>query len=77
MSGIGEPLPRTIEPMLERCWSAVTSCASKLYRTGEVRHDDVCAALGLPDAGAPSSFALALIRSESTPGSFTVMRTAL
>jgi hypothetical protein len=63
--------------MLERCWSAITACAWKLYRTGEVRHDDVCAALGLPDAGGPSSFALALIRSGSTPGSFTVMRTAL
>ena len=62
--------------LLTRCWSPVVTVAKKLFRDGEVGHDDVCAALGLSDEGGPGSFELALIRSGSAPGTFTVSRSA-
>jgi hypothetical protein len=66
-----------VEPLLERCWGSVTTLARKLYRDGEARHDDVCAALGLTDCGGPGSVELAMIRAGSAPGSFTVTRAAV
>jgi hypothetical protein len=44
--------------LLERCWPAVVEVAQKLLRDNEVRHGDVCRALGLSDAGGPGSFEL-------------------
>jgi len=44
--------------------------------TGHANHADVCAALGLTDDGGPGSVELALIRSGSVPGAFTVTRSA-
>jgi hypothetical protein len=66
-----------VVPLLERCWPSVVKVAQKLVRDGEVRHEDVCEALGLTDDGGPGSLELALIRSGSAPGSFTVTRAAL
>jgi hypothetical protein len=66
-----------VEPLMERCWPSIVKVAQKLLRDNEVRHDDVCRALGLSDAGGPGSFELALIRSGQAPGTFTVTRAAL
>jgi hypothetical protein len=63
-----------VEPLLERCWPAVVKVAQKLLRDNEVRHDDVCRALGLSDSGGPGSHELALIQSGQAPGTFTVTR---
>jgi hypothetical protein len=60
--------------LLTRCWHAVVVVAQRLWRDSEVRHADVCQALGLSDDGGPGSFELALIRSGHAPGSFTVTR---
>ncbi|MCH9728733.1 MAG: hypothetical protein K0U84_03450 [Actinomycetia bacterium] len=56
--------------LVERCWPSVVTVAQQLYRTGEVFHADVCAALGIPATG--NSLHLSLIRSGAAPGSFTV-----
>ena len=66
-----------VVPQLTRCWPSVAKVAQKLYRDGEARHDAVCAALGLSDSGGPCSVELAMIRSGSVPGSFTVTRAAV
>jgi hypothetical protein len=66
-----------VVPLLTRCWPAVVAVAQKLFRDGEVGHEDVCKALRLSDGGGPGSVELALIRSGSAPGGFTVMRAAL
>jgi hypothetical protein len=63
-----------VVPLLERCWPAVMAVTTKLYRTGRADHADVCTALGLIDDGGPGSLGLAMIRSGSAPGSFTVAR---
>jgi len=44
-----------------------------LWRDSKARHDDVCAALSLTDRG-PGSVELAMVRSGSAPGKFTVTR---
>jgi hypothetical protein len=67
----------SVTPLLERCWPAVVKVAQALVRDGEVRHEDVCKALGLTDSGGPGSFELALIRSGFAPGGFTVTRAAV
>ena len=51
---------------------AAVAVATKLFRSGEVTHRDVCDALHLADGGGPGSFALANIRAGAAPGSFTV-----
>ncbi len=63
-----------VAPLLERCWGAVITVARQLNRTGDVRHDDICATLGIP--ATDNGYELSLIRSSSTPGSFTVTRAA-
>lgn len=52
------------QPILERCWPAVLTVARQLHRTGEVHHEDVCAALGITDGGGVTSVQLASIRSD-------------
>lgn len=56
--------------LLTRCWSSVIVVAQQLHRTGEVRHEHVCAALSIPPRG--NAHHLSLLRSGSVPGSFTV-----
>lgn len=73
----GPHMGAEVVPLLERCWPAVKAVTTKLYRTSRADHADVCAALGLSDDGGPSSLGLAMIRSGSTPGTFTVARTAV
>lgn len=63
-----------VVPLLERCWPSIKALTRQLYRTGTAAHADVCASLGLSDDGGPGSVALAIIRSGSAPGSFTVSR---
>ena len=65
-----------VVPVLERCWEAVIAAARQLHTEGEIGHADVCAALGLTDGGGPGSIELAMIRSGSRPGSFTITRPA-
>lgn len=60
-----------VVPLLERCWPAVKTLAKGLYFTGAATHANVCSALGLPDRGGRASVELALIRSGSSPGSFS------
>jgi hypothetical protein len=64
-----------VEPLLERCWPAVVKVAQQLFATGEVFHADVCAALEIPPDD--NGHHLALIRSGSVPGSFTVTPAAV
>lgn len=66
---------RAAVPVLERCWPSVITLAQKLLRDGEAIHEDVCAALQIPPDD--NCHHLALIRSGSAPGSFTVTRAAL
>jgi hypothetical protein len=66
-----------VVPLLQRCWPSIKTVTTKLFHDGQVGHNDVCAALGLSDDGGPCSFELALIRSGSAPGTFTVTRAAL
>jgi hypothetical protein len=74
----GDPhLGATVVPLLDRCWPAVNAVTSKLFYKGQADHTDVCAALGLTDDGGPGSVGLAMIRSGSAPGSFTVARAAM
>lgn len=56
---------RDVVPLLERCWPAVLTLAQQLRRTGQVRHDDVLAALGVTDGGGLTSVQLASLRSDS------------
>ena len=55
---------------VEWCWSSVVELAVQLRRTGEVRHHDVCAALGIPEGD--NGHHLSMIAAGSPPGSFTV-----
>jgi hypothetical protein len=64
-------------PVVLRCWPAIGEVATALALGEEITHADVSAALGLTDCGGPGSFELALIRSGSAPGAFTVTRTAI
>ena len=69
----GGAAPATrITPLLERCWTSICEVAAQLHRQGDVRHDDVTAALGIP--AKDNGHELALIRGGSAPGSFTVTR---
>ena len=68
----GEPLPRHIEPVIQRCWQAITAAAVKLASDGEIGHEDVCSALAIP--AAENSLERAAILSGAAPGSFTVTR---
>lgn len=52
-----------VQPIIERCWPAVMTLAKKLYKVGEVSHEDVCAALGITDGGGYYSKQLASLRS--------------
>ncbi len=63
-----------IEPLLTRCWSAVEKAAARLFRDGCICHDDVVAALGLSTDPEIRATELAMIRSGSAPGSFSVTR---
>lgn len=63
-----------VVPLIERCWGAVMTVAQKLFRDGCVTHKDVCAALGLSPDPETRGIELAMIRSGSTPGSFSVTR---
>lgn len=65
---------RAVDPnlanLLERCWPSVMRLAGQLFKLGEVRHEHVLAALGLTEENA--AHGLAVIRSGSAPGSFTI-----
>ncbi|MCV7122409.1 hypothetical protein [Mycobacterium lacus] len=63
-----------IIPVLQRCWPSIATVAARLWRTTDVRHDDICAALGIP--AADTGHELSLIRSGCAPGSFTIKRPA-
>ncbi|BCI83456.1 hypothetical protein MTY66_50810 [Mycolicibacterium sp. TY66] len=54
-----------VQPILDRCWPAVMTLAKKLYKVGEVSHEDVCAALGITDGGGYYSKQAASLRSGS------------
>lgn len=66
-SATGDHSARDVVPLLERCWPAVITLAQQLRRSGEVRHDDVLAALGVTDGGGLTSVQLASLRSGSRP----------
>ncbi|MGO9207224.1 MAG: hypothetical protein ACLQBX_13780 [Candidatus Limnocylindrales bacterium] len=72
MTAGGTASGSVVTPLIERCWSAVTKVADKLFRDGCADHSDVCAALGLSSDPEIQSVELALIRSGSTPGTFKV-----
>ena len=59
-----------VTPLVMRCWPAIGAVAAKLWRDGEARHEDICAALGIPPKD--NGVELSLIRSGSAPGSLTV-----
>jgi hypothetical protein len=59
-----------VAALVARCWAPVIDVAKQLYREGEVRHSDVCAALAIPEVD--NGFHLSLIHSGSVPGTFTV-----
>lgn len=63
---------RDVVPLLSRCWDAIDTLAGKLNRTSCVTHRDVCDALGLSRDSASRAVELAMIRSGSRPGTFTV-----
>lgn len=57
-------LPRDqVEPLLNRCWSALLSVAKQLYNEGELRDVDVRAALGLSTDRQLAASQLSLIAS--------------
>lgn len=56
------PNSAMIAKQLTTCWSSIATVANRLYFEGEVRHADVCAALGVTDGGGPGSFQLANIK---------------
>ncbi|UHJ54417.1 hypothetical protein [Mycolicibacterium fortuitum] len=56
--------------LLERCWPSVIRLAGQLFKLGEIHHEHVLAALGLTEENA--AHGLAVIRSGSAPGSFTI-----
>ena len=56
-----------ITPLLERCWTFdLPGCRAAPHRQGDVRHDDVTAALGIPPKD--NGHELALIRGGYAPG---------
>lgn len=57
------PNSAMIAKHLKTCWSSIATVANRLYFEGEVRHVDVCAALGVTDGGGTGSFQLANIKS--------------
>jgi hypothetical protein len=57
--------------------TATFGLAMELCLGNEIGHTDVCTALGLTDDGGPGSVALALIRSGTAPGAFTVKRASV
>ena len=56
-----EPL-LAVKPTILRCWDAITDLSATLIADGQIRHRDVCTALGLTDDGGPGSAQLAGIR---------------
>lgn len=66
-----------VVPLLTTCWGAVRAVARKLATAGEVRHEDVHAALGLSADPQTAAIELAHIRAGRVPGSFTVTRPAV
>lgn len=66
-SATGDHSARDVKPVIDRCWPAVITLAQQLRRTGQVRHDDVLAALGVTDGGGMTSVQLASLRSGSRP----------
>ncbi|MET9325738.1 hypothetical protein [Tsukamurella sp. NPDC003166] len=65
---------RSVVPLVDRCWISVLAVADVIERRGAATHDDVCAALGLPDGdrGGLGSVTLAMIRSGAAPATFSV-----
>jgi hypothetical protein len=59
----------------ERCWPAVVKVAKRLYRDGEVFHEQVCDALSIPETG--NAHHRSLIWAGAVPGSFTVTPAAV
>lgn len=66
------PLPRHVEPIIERSWRSILALAEGMFHTGHVGPSQVSAALMLPAENPQRAHALAVIRSGSAPGSFTV-----
>lgn len=58
----GTHLGSEVQPLLAAAWPSVLTLARKLFRVGEVHHQDVLAALGI-DANRPVGSQLASIRS--------------
>lgn len=52
----------TVPTLIERAWPGVIAVAQIIHGTGEARHDDVCAALGVDDGGGLGSTQLANLR---------------
>lgn len=52
----------SVTGLIDRCWPAVITVAKALVSTGEIRHEDVTAALGLSEDPARHPFELANLR---------------
>ncbi|MGB0972107.1 MAG: hypothetical protein ACPGVG_14280 [Mycobacterium sp.] len=61
-----------VTPLIRRCWDPIGELAATLAVDSEIRHPDVCAALGLSPDPDRAAFQLALLRSGSAPGSFSI-----
>ena len=63
-----------VVPLLERCLPAISGVAARLWSDNAVTHADVWQELGLSTDPATRGVELAMIRSGSIPGRFTVTK---
>ncbi|GAC68870.1 hypothetical protein [Gordonia soli] len=74
MTAAGDTRPAEVPRLVVSCWSSITMLANRVYMRGSATQADVDAALQLPrDDLDGRHHALAVIRSGSVPGSFTIV----
>lgn len=74
MTVAGDTRPNEVPRLVATCWASITALADHIYRHGSATQADVDTALHLPrDDEDGRHHALAVIRSGSARGSFTVV----
>lgn len=73
MTAAGNTRPAEVPRLIANCWDSITSLAEHLMINGSATQADVDASLQIPDNDDDGrAAALAVIRSGSAPGSFTI-----
>ena len=73
MTAAGDTRPTEVPRLIATCWASITALANHVYRHGSATQADVDTALKLPrDDQDGRHHTLAVIRSGSAPGSFTI-----